>query len=934
MIQNIPTEQEDHRNILFSRMMQWITWVGIGFILIIVALYGYLYYEGRQPALIVVLGCAGLALLLICIAQERAGKLQIQLAGLLSLISLIVLFIGLEASLLGSVWINAINGLILILGLGLLVLPRQRWVVFLLIVIYAAASWMVNQYNFLPRISAYEIVSQLEPLTGFNTLRILLIEFLVPLISGLALLLWLGGWVFYSLKDTIRNRLVFSFVVLVLLTANVISVVSLVINLSTGERTVLSQMEQVNTSKQSQIADWIDRLETTLKFSLYDNDLEINAIAAILTGGNRAMTGSVTPRAFLQLSFGNMLDETDLFTDIFLINAQGDAIVGSTGNTVFAEQMKENWSYFSQGLQEPFISPIFTSQLGSAYPQMNLIVAVPITQSFGTPLGVLAARVNLENLNKILRERRGLGETGEVYLIDTDRIMLTQSRFDGWDVLRGTQLNTQGALLSQKQPSGSGSYIGYRNLPVLGYYQQIPGLSVALMAEQDQTEALRPILISLLNGVILSVMIAVLAGIGASFTARGIANPLAKLADTAGQIAAGNLDITADIQRDDEIGYLGNTFNLMTVQLRGLISNLEERVTERTEALQKRALQIQAASQIARDIAMIKNQEEMLSRAINLISDQFGYYHVGVFLADDKQEYAVLKAAIGEPGKEMMVRGHRLKIGEVGIVGYAVGTGNPRIALDVGADAVHFKNPLLPETRSELALPLKTSNQVIGALDVQSKLPSAFSEDDIQVLQIMADQLAVAIENTRLLEQLQSSLNELESTYQHITRESWSDFLHSSQRVYGYRYRNYQVEEAIETTPESAQAISQAKTLLTTVQQNLADGQAAQYTNLAVPIMLRNQALGVLNFRFSTATVSPELITLVENAATRLAVALENARLLEVIQIRSGRERQIGEISSKIRATSNIDGILRTAVAELGRVLGVSEVMIQLQGDE
>ncbi len=187
---------------------------------------------------------------------------------------------------------------------------------------------------------------------------------------------------------------------------------------------------------------------------------------------------------------------------------------------------------------------------------------------------------------------------------------------------------------------------------------------------------------------------------------------------------------------------------------------LEQRVAGRTAELERRTVQLQVAAEVARDATTARDVGELLNRAVNLIRERFGFYHAGIFLVDERGEYAVLRAATGEVGRQMLERGHKLKVGEVGIVGYAASTGQPHIAPAVDADTVHFKNPLLPETRSEMALPLKVGERVIGALDVQSVQESAFDEDEVAVLQIMADQLAVVIEKARLFERTQAALEE------------------------------------------------------------------------------------------------------------------------------------------------------------------------------
>ena len=175
----------------------------------------------------------------------------------------------------------------------------------------------------------------------------------------------------------------------------------------------------------------------------------------------------------------------------------------------------------------------------------------------------------------------------------------------------------------------------------------------------------------------------------------------------------------------------------------------------------RRATQLAVASEVARDAAAILDVEQLLDETVRLISERFGFYHAGVFLLDDKREYAVLHAASSDGGRRMLERRHKLKVGEVGIVGFVIGTGEPRIALDVGKDAVHFANPDLPDTRSEIALPLAVRGQVIGVLDVQSTEVGAFTEGDVATLQTMADQLAVAIESARLYQMLQQEAKQL-----------------------------------------------------------------------------------------------------------------------------------------------------------------------------
>ncbi len=266
------------------------------------------------------------------------------------------------------------------------------------------------------------------------------------------------------------------------------------------------------------------------------------------------------------------------------------------------------------------------------------------------------------------------------------------------------------------------------------------------MAEQPTTVAL-----SLENNLITTLIVAalivlLLAAVVGLAIARQIVLPIEKLAVTAKQIAQGDFSQTASIRSHDEIGTLADTFNDMTAQVRNLVGSLEQRVLGRTKELERQTLRVRTSAEVARDIASAPNLDELLTRSGQLIVDRFNFYHAGIFLLDDKKEYAILRASPTEAGKQLIANNHRLRVGEQGIVGRVAASGEARIALDTGADAVYFNNPLLPATHSEMALPLKTTEGLLGVLDVQSEQPQAFTREDVEIIQIMADQLAIAIE--------------------------------------------------------------------------------------------------------------------------------------------------------------------------------------------
>ena len=192
------------------------------------------------------------------------------------------------------------------------------------------------------------------------------------------------------------------------------------------------------------------------------------------------------------------------------------------------------------------------------------------------------------------------------------------------------------------------------------------------------------------------------------------------------------------------------------------------------ESLTRRTVQLQTASEVSRAATSILELGTLLSTVVELIRSHFDYYYVGIFLADENNERAVLRAATGEMGQVLLKSQHSLPIGNSSMIGWCIANNEARIVLDVGEDAVRFKNPLLPLTRSELALPLRARGDVIGAMSIQSTLPSAFSEGDITALQTMADQVGNAIETARLFDDRSRLIKELETKNAELERFSYT----------------------------------------------------------------------------------------------------------------------------------------------------------------
>ena len=367
--------------------------------------------------------------------------------------------------------------------------------------------------------------------------------------------------------------------------------------------------------------------------------------------------------------------------------------------------------------------------------------------------------------------------------------------------------------------------------------------------------------------------------------------------------------------------------------LKELNQSLEDRVESRTAELtianarnERRARQFEAIAQVARAITSIQDEDTLLSRLAQVISENFAFYHAGIFLLDEELQYAVLRASNSEGGRKMLARRHRLKVGQAGIVGHVAASGTPRIAVDVELDAAYKENPDLPETRSELALPLQVGDQIIGVLDVQSTEANAFQPEDTEVLYTLADQVAIAIQNARFHEATQRLLEEAQRTSVSYLKEAWR-LLQTQEKKIGYLVSDNAIRplDKFISTPHVNQAVSHGEVVVE-------GGDAA---TLAVPIHLRGEVVGVLDIHVPAGhDWDLDEIDIAKAVADRLSLALESATLLRSTQRRAEIERLTADISGKISSSINLRNVLQTAVEELGQVLPGSEVVIQFQTEQ
>lgn len=419
----------------------------------------------------------------------------------------------------------------------------------------------------------------------------------------------------------------------------------------------------------------------------------------------------------------------------------------------------------------------------------------------------------------------------------------------------------------------------------IGYQQNIR----ILYSEVSSMEVFRDIQLQ-------SILFSMVAfGLGAGFAyyvSRSISDPIKELISTFNKIEQGDISQRARVSATDELGIVTVQFNRMVSRLELLQSTLEQQVSERTK-------QLAATNEVGRAAASSLDPDELIERVANLFPEQFGYYYAAIYLLDPSEKWAELKYATGEAGKVLRQNRHRLEVAGRSMVGAAIREKSPRIAQVASREKQRYENPLLPYTRSEIALPLITGDRVLGALNVQSMKEADFGPQVIETMQNMGSQVAIALENARLFQEAQQIIKEMRAVQQQYLIEGWKGFTSENEDL------EYVVGDEV---PEDAELME-------------------------IPINLRDQVLGQISLE-GRQDWTAEQQSLVDAVAKQAAIALENARLVHESRQVAIRERMLAEINTRIWSAATIDGVLQTVVKELGRRLDASHATIELQIDQ
>lgn len=418
--------------------------------------------------------------------------------------------------------------------------------------------------------------------------------------------------------------------------------------------------------------------------------------------------------------------------------------------------------------------------------------------------------------------------------------------------------------------------------------------------------------------------------------------------------------IVQDVEH--EYAFDDNDLQLLTTfstQVAGAIYN-----ARLLEQMNSRAIQLQTAAEVARDISGLLDLGELLNKAVTLIYERFNFYHAAIFLTESTNEFAIIREATGEAGTQMKRAGHKLKVGSKSIVGYVTGTGEPLIVNDTSRDSTYYANPLLPETRAEVAIPLKVGQRILGALDVQSVHAYSFGEEDISVLRILADQMAIAVINSELFADTQEHLSQHRLLH-HVTTAAASgttleESLNSATQglqvtlggdrvsilladkgkkilkvrsFAGYSEEIGKLEVPFGEGITGWVAVHQQPQRINDVTQDPRYIQVGSNirSELAIPLSYRGDLLGVLNVESDqTSAYNENDEELLGTLGGSLAAIISNARLIEQVRSQVDHQRLLFEVTSKIRRSTDMQTIMATTAGELSKALGARRAEIKM----
>jgi GAF domain-containing protein/HAMP domain-containing protein len=677
-------------------------------------------------------------------------------------------------------------------------------------------------------------------------------------------------------------------------------------------------------------------------------------------------------------------------SSVAICNIKGVDIADTFTSDVGSDKSDRDWFKKALETELPYVSNVEFSQTTD---EASFYFSAPVRNTAGDIIGVIRTRYNANALQQIISSNNNLLGQGSFAVLMDAQTHVRLAHGTTPSIIFKSVVPLDAKTISDLQarrllPSSTPEELS-TNLPefeaALDNYATQPFFSTELrigddtleqgaivnmktqewhvIYAQEQAQFLAPINEQARANLVLALIVAaVVAGFAVIISAT-LAGPIVRLTKVAESIAGGDINIQANVESGDEIGRLAGTFNRMTQQLREFITTLEQRVADRTRALA-------TTSEVSRRLSTILNRKELVTEVVNQVRGAFGYYHTQIYFFDEAHENLVMAGGTGEVGRMMLAQFHKLAKGR-GLVGRAADSNKPVLVSDTSQNPEWLPNPLLPDTKSEVAIPIAIGDEVLGVMDVQHNIANGLQQEDIDSLQSIANQVAVAYQNIRQYENSQKVANDLNvvanvgiatATITDIDR-LLQEVVDLSKKSFNlYHAHIYLVNETGDTLVLTAGAgevgrkmVSEGRHIQMDAVQSLVARAARTHqgvvvndvtatpdflpnpllpdtrSELAVPMIVAGKVIGVLDVQSETANRFTEVdVNIKTTLASQVAVALQNARSFQQTQKQAEREAAVNLITQKIQGTTSIETALKVAARELGHLMGMKQTIVSL----